>query len=108
MRTYTDPAGIEWRVWKVVPEFRIYVERRQGERRGGASDRYSGEERRREQERRRADIQAGWLCFDSDAERRRLFPVPPDWETCSEERLELFRRVAKLVLRPTEPPPLAT
>jgi len=25
----------------------------------------------------------GWLCFESAAEKRRLAPIPPDWDSCS-------------------------
>lgn len=34
------------------------------------------------------DLAEGWLCFESDAEKRRLTPVPPEWEVCTEAELE--------------------
>jgi hypothetical protein len=34
----------------------------------------------------------GWLCFDSDIQKRRLSPIPLDWTTCSDEKLELYGR----------------
>ena len=39
----------------------------------------------------------GFLCFESPTEKRRLCPIPPDWETCPPERLFLFSRVAPQV-----------
>lgn len=38
-----------------------------------------------------------WLAFQNEegTERRRLFEVPDDWESLSDERLELLRRVAE-------------
>jgi hypothetical protein len=83
MRTIHDGDGTEWRVWKVVPDFPVYYERR----RALPAEPYAGEERRR------GDLQQGWLCFDSGAERRRVHPVPDDWESCPEAALcELLRR----------------
>jgi hypothetical protein len=32
----------------------------------------------------------GWLCFESGAEKRRLSPIPDDWQTLSDEQLELL------------------
>ena len=41
----------------------------------------------------------GWLTFEHEpsGERRRLAPVPDDWETVSVERLLLMSRVAEPV-----------
>ncbi len=39
----------------------------------------------------------GWLCFDSDKEKRRLTPIPYDWTTCSDELLEVYERHAEPV-----------
>ena len=33
------------------------------------------------------DADGAWLVFDSDEEKRRLSPVPEDWETCPVDRL---------------------
>ena len=87
MRSFNDPKGQQWRVWKVTPSATVYHERRAsptaagGDHARGGGQPYSGEERRK------GDIQQGWLCFDSDAERRRFYPVPYGWEGFSEERL---------------------
>src|SRR5262245_44313150 len=29
----------------------------------------------------------GWLCFESASERRRLMPIPPDWEMRTDHEL---------------------
>ena len=98
-RTFTDSTGIEWQVWDIVP--------RLSERRTSASvDRrveikpIDFADRRREQRRvpqapiararLRGTYAQGWLCFESDHEKRRLSPIPDDWSTCPEERLEQY------------------
>jgi hypothetical protein len=40
------------------------------------------------------DLREGWLSFDSGSQRRRIGPIPPGWEEVSDERLELFCRIA--------------
>ena len=105
MRTFVDGDGREWQVWKVTPESRLFIERRRTNRRRTAADVAPEEEQREELDRRRGDIQQGWLCFGCDTERRRLYPVPPEWESCSDERLDLLRRVARKVARTTLDPP---
>jgi hypothetical protein len=67
LRTFTDMMGIEWQVWDVRPVHR------------GITD---------------TDLENGWLAFQSHTEKRRLRPIPPDWETCPPERLYLLSRVA--------------
>lgn len=105
-RTFEDSVGTEWQVWDIVP--------RLSERRAGASfDRrvemrpISFADRRREQRRvtqtvvararLRGSYAQGWLCFESDFEKRRLSPIPDDWTTCDEERLENYARNAERV-----------
>jgi hypothetical protein len=84
MRAYLDREGTEWTVWKVQPHLPLYRERR----RAGRAEGYAGEERRR------GDLQQGWLCFERGGERWRLYPIPAEWESCSETRLDLYRRMA--------------
>lgn len=99
MRTFVDGDGTEWQVWKVVPESRLFLERRGADRRRTAAAVAPEEEQREGVDRRQGDLQEGWLCFGCATERRRLYPVPPEWESCSDERLDLLRRVARKVER---------
>jgi hypothetical protein len=39
----------------------------------------------------------GWLCFAAGGQRRRLAPIPADWEDCSERALEAHCARAALV-----------
>jgi hypothetical protein len=105
-RTYADSTGADWQVWDIVP--------RLSERRNGETDRRMEAkivefvERRRESRRLTETLRAvlrgtyaeGWLCFESDKEKRRLSPIPQDWTTCSDERLELYARQAERVSGP--------
>jgi hypothetical protein len=70
LRTFTDPRGLEWQVWDVRPE--AFSEITPGT----------------------AGLESGWLVFQSPSEKRRLCPIPPEWETCPPERLYLLSRVA--------------
>jgi hypothetical protein len=38
---------------------------------------------------------AGWLCFESDGEKRRLAPVPEHWDQADEDALARFCALAK-------------
>jgi len=97
-RTFLDSDGIEWHAWDVLPKA---VERRITHRRT------SGEvlefDERRRMDRRQAEgcwapltsgIRDGWLCFDASGDRRRLTPIPDDWEECGQRRLEQYCRSA--------------
>ena len=44
----------------------------------------------------------GWLCFGLGTDRRRLVPVPADWEALSPSELERLRDCAARVRRPGE------
>ena len=83
MRNFKDPQGQQWQVWKVTPSATVYHERRAKTTVAGGEGRepYAGEDRRK------GDIQQGWLCFDSGSERRRFYPVPSGWESYPDERL---------------------
>ena len=99
MRIFSDQDGTEWQVWRVTPSVRVYQERRREERRGNGHVEAPVMERRTFEDRRRGDIQQGWLCFDSREQRRRLYPVPPSWEECSEQQLRLLLRAGVPVSR---------
>ena len=60
IREFTDAAGVRWRVWSTIP-FAV----------GGVAD----------------AMRLGWLTFESTGVRRRLAPIPSDWEDASDSRL---------------------
>ena len=108
-RNFRDSENRGWEVWLVVP---TAAERRKKERRaaiGTSAATYSGPERRITPRRlnpfRRsfavpARYEHGWLCFESEnGEKRRLAPVPDDWEASSSERLEVWCRLAVRVVK---------
>lgn len=71
-REFNDADGVAWRVWRTTP--------------GGAKvldDAYAN----------------GWLTFESERARRRLVPIPDDWETVPAERLAAYCRAALEVPR---------
>lgn len=96
-RVFDDYLGRRWEVWQTNPIFAElrFVERRQvPDRRSGL--RADTPERRTEDQRRaRAStpfpgipqLAAGWLCFESEGERRRLAPVPDQWESADDMTL---------------------
>jgi hypothetical protein len=43
----------------------------------------------------------GWLTFTADADRRRLSPIPKDWETADEASLRTMLAAADPVANPT-------
>lgn len=93
LRHFKDRDGNEWRVWDVVPYGRPQ-ERRSGDRRRIPPPPYSGPERRRANDRRRRTpelltpgLEGGWLCFENDADKRRLTPIPPGWERVDDGEL---------------------
>jgi hypothetical protein len=103
-RTFVDSTGTEWQVWDVVPRLSERRSEEETDRRVEmAPIRFADrrEERRRLTQTRRAVLRGsyahGWLCFDSDKEKRRLTPIPYDWTTCSEELLEVYERHAEPV-----------
>jgi hypothetical protein len=104
-RIFRDSAGTEWQTWDVVPRL---AERRSGERRVAVSVAAPRLERRRLSERRVRDghrpmlssgLDSGWLCFEALVEKRRLTPIPVDWERCPAARLEEYCRSAKPAVR---------
>jgi hypothetical protein len=66
VREFTDARGVAWNVWPVTPD--------QIQPRTAAED-YLGA------------YGAGWLCFESAVERRRLASYPRDWERLSDAEL---------------------
>lgn len=104
-RIFRDSTGTEWQTWDVVPRL---AERRSGERRVAGSVAPRVVERRRLSERRvrvgrrpmlSSGLDNGWLCFEAPVEKRRLTPIPIDWERCPTARLEEYCRSATPALR---------
>jgi hypothetical protein len=108
-RTFTDSRGVRWEVWLVLP---AAAERRASERRVLADRRVETRphppERRGKPDRRRYAIRRvgvapvyenGWLCFESADEKRRLAPVPENWNAADGEQLQGWCQSAKRVLK---------
>jgi len=98
LRTFTDSHGQEWEAYDVVPRTE---ERRRYDRRS-AEMKAEEDEDRRDTDRRvtvggsdHIASKAGWLCFESHDERRRLTPIPEDWARCDEVKLEAYCREAR-------------
>jgi len=113
VREFRSPDGRQWRVWAVRPNT-VMSERRQRDRRVAPVDSLDDPpvlERRRLPDRRVADgarsrgrpgellpdrWRDGWLVYEevprtpgasAPRETRRLAPIPPQWESCSEAEL---------------------
>lgn len=71
-REFTDPAGRNWRVWDTYPSNPESVP---------------------------PPFRSGWLAFEREGEKRRVAPIPPEWETMEEEQLGLLVRMAAPVPR---------
>ena len=108
-RTFLDTAGRRWEVWLVTPSA---AERRKVDRRvtpHGSSTYVGDADRRRTPDRRRApfrrtvtvasEYSSGWLCFESEGEKRRLAPVPQDWDQAGPDRLSTWLQAAKRVVK---------
>jgi len=108
-RTFLDSTGKRWEVWLVTP---AAAERRKADRRASPSDgeRYAGNlDRRKTPERRRSpflrsvavasEFSQGWLCFESEGEKRRLAPVPEGWHEAGPDRLSTWLQGARLVVK---------
>jgi hypothetical protein len=107
-RTFFDSEGVEWQAWDVLPKA---VERRIGDRRVSRED-VDFDERRRAERRQvegrwtplTSGLRDGWLCFDASGDRRRLTPIPPDWEECPPRALEGYCRSAMPARTASRPP----
>jgi hypothetical protein len=108
-RTFLDSTGKRWEVWLVTP---AAAERRKADRRAAAAGTEgfaATSERRHTPDRRKAafrrsvavatEYSQGWLCFESEGEKRRLAPVPPGWEEAGPDRLSTWLQAAKRVVK---------
>jgi hypothetical protein len=93
-RVFTDRNGRVWEVWDVAPTL--------AERRGGEPRPVSVERRRKPGNRPPLPdgLRQGWLAFESAMERRRVAPVPPQWEIMSDEELDALLHTATPRPRP--------
>jgi hypothetical protein len=78
LRAFTDSTGVEWRVWDILPI--------SGPLEAGA-DVLSGSLKN-------TAFANGWLCFESDNEKRRLAPIPLGWESSESSMLDHWRQQA--------------
>jgi hypothetical protein len=104
-RSFTDSAGVAWQIWDVIPRYRHeQLERRRAPREGDTAliaepepspgfDRRSGSREAAVPER----MAAGWLCFEGAEEKRRLAPIPNNWERLTDQELEELCRTATRV-----------
>jgi hypothetical protein len=80
-RAFMDARGIWWDVFAVYP----------GSRESPQSP-FKG------------TFQQGWLCFDSGTEKRRLSPVPKEWQALGDAELEQLLGRAEAASRRRRPP----
>jgi hypothetical protein len=93
-REFRTADGRDWAVWSVNPE---YAERRTAEATGSAQRTAE----RRSSTNYRVPLSGafsnGWLCFETNGEKRRLAPVPESWARLSDAGLiELCERAARV------------
>ena len=77
-RTFRDPLGRLWQVWEVRPST---AERRNLTKPAVPPD--PGVERRVRTQYRLVlgpELSNGWLAFETNGDRRRLAPIPDEWE----------------------------
>jgi hypothetical protein len=68
LRSFTDSQGHTWRVWNVIPQYATS----------------------RDEDQMTPGLQGGWLCFENSGEKRRLSPIPANWEDAASEDLEQY------------------
>ena len=79
-RLFDDRQGVRWDVWAVHPETRPpQLSALPG------------------------PFQSGWLVFESALEKRRLSPIPSDWQTLPPSELERLRDRAEIAPRRERP-----
>lgn len=96
-RQITDGEGVEWQVWEVIPstaERRLASDRR-------LDPRDDDDRRRHVQFRVQLEdgMERGWLVFESASEKRRVFPVPPDWASWPDDELMALGRSGETASR---------
>jgi hypothetical protein len=79
MREIRDAAGVDWVVYE--------VQLKEGQL--GGPDLPEA-------------LRNGWLCFESESEKRRLTPTPAGWDRLPESELQRLLEKAALAKRPTQ------
>jgi hypothetical protein len=106
-RTFVDRDGFYWQVWDSQPT-RMERRLRGSDRRDHKPFEWKGTERRagidrRTTSQRRITLSegygGGWLTFESLHEKRRLTPVPRQWEDLSQTELRMLCERARRVTR---------
>ena len=99
LREFTDRHGKRWRVWDVTPTVRP-----PGAPSGDTTAASPFPT---------IEFSDGWLCFETSDEKRRLAPIPVEWETCPPGVLEELCTQAGFATRstptsgPSPQPPVA-
>ena len=105
-RTVRDSDGVAWEVWEVRP---AWAERRLADRRGARSHADHRAEKRKGNDRRQVvetrprvgtGLEAGWLVFASAFEKRRLTPIPIQWEELPDDMLVGLSQNAMSIPKP--------
>ena len=101
-REFESVDGRRWIVWSVQPE---YAERRGlSPARSQAAVSLPTVERREHHEFRvslAGKLSQGWLCFETAGEKRRLSPVPANWEGLPDAALDALCATASKVEHPS-------
>ena len=101
-RPFADEQGRSWEIWDVRPE---RIERRGAERRQEQPTPWTGLERRVSDRRQKREVRMrlthplseGWLVFKSDEEKRRLSPIPANWESLRGQYLRALWEKAEVI-----------
>ena len=86
-RTFLDSLGRTWEVWDVTPG---KSERRDLSRPAIPPDSIAADRRTQAEYRvvLGPDLANGWLAFQTAGEKRRLTPIPADWERLPTDELQ--------------------
>lgn len=90
LRSFLDTKGVTWSVWTVVPQTQTGLVANPGHTQQAGPHLTPG-------------LEQGWLCFESPHEKRRLTPIPADWEGCTEQEMERLLAAAVVVPKKRAP-----
>ncbi len=96
-REFKDQWGTEWKAWETVP---TGVERRGTTTPPSDTPKFDAGRRKRENSaevrlKMRPGWEGGWLSFESAKEKRRLVPLPADWDKATDEQLNTWLTESK-------------